>query len=439
MHLNFGQLEARNMTVHNLGTAPAAPIKGQMYFDTVSNTLMWYDGTTWQSAKGGVGTPPDATAGVKGVVQLAGDLSGTAAAPTVAALAITDAKVAAANKDGASGTPSMRTLGLTAAKAMPGNTTIDQINVPVTPLWMNGQKIQSLADPATAQEAATKNYVDTVAQGLDAKASVRAATTANITNLAGGAPSTLDGVTLAANDRVLVKDQTTQSANGLYTVTTLGTGANGTWTRATDADAWTELPGAYTFVEQGTAQADSGWVCTADQGGTLGTTAITWTQFSGAGSITAGNALSKTGNRLDVLPDNSSLDIAANNLEVKLGGISSGHLGSGCVDLGTSTVTGQLPVNRGGTGQATAKTARETGLGAAGYYSNSATHGAGTTITITQATHGLRASRAIHVQVQDNTTGNVELPDISVAANGDVTVTYAASVAANSRLVTLVG
>jgi hypothetical protein len=114
-------------------------------------------------------------------------------------------------------------------------------------------------------------------------------------------------------------------------------------------------------------------------------------------------------------------------------------IANGAVGLASAKVSGTLPLASGGTGQTTAKASRETGLGAAGYYSNGATHAAGTTITITQATHGLRAGRGILVQVQDNATGNVEIPDISVAANGDVTVTYAASVAANSKLVVLIG
>ena len=102
-------------------------------------------------------------------------------------------------------------------------------------------------------------------------------------------------------------------------------------------------------------------------------------------------------------------------------------------------MTGALPLGNGGTGQTSAKAARESGLLSCGYYSNSATHGAGATITITQATHGLRASRGLQVQVQDNATGAVELPDIAVAANGDVTITYGASVSANTKLITVVG
>jgi len=129
--------------------------------------------------------------------------------------------------------------------------------------------------PSGSTDIANKAYVDTVAQGLDTKASVVAGTTANIT-LSG--TQTVDGVVLIAGDRVLVKNQTTTANNGLYLC------AAGSWTRTTDMDTWAEVPGAYVFVEGGSTLADTGWVCTSDAGGTIGVTAITWAQFSGAGS-----------------------------------------------------------------------------------------------------------------------------------------------------------
>ena len=448
--LDFAKLEARNMRMHQLSAAPSSPVEGQLYYDTVGHTLYWYDGSQWQSAKGGVGAPPDASTSAKGIVQLAGDLSGTAAAPTIAAGAVTDTKVAAANKDGVAGTASMRTLGTGAQQAMRGSSSLDQIataNVVGAPVNLNGQTIFSLGNPGVAQDAATKAYVDNSVQGLDAKQSCKAATTGSSITLAGSAPSTLDGVTLAANDRVLVKDQSGTTQNGIYTVSTLGTGANGTWTRAVDADTWLEFPGAFTWVEQGTVNADTGWVCTVDQGGTLGTSAITWTQFSGAAMITAGTGLTKTGNTLSASVDGTTIDAAGagSSLEVKDGGITNVKIsavdGSKINNASLDPVakfSATVSIGLGGTAATTAPVARAN-LGVPGYYSNSATHGAGTTITITQATHGLRISRAIHVQVQDNTTGAVELPDVVVASNGDVTVTYAASVSANSKLVTLVG
>ncbi len=114
------------------------------------------------------------------------------------------------------------------------------------------------------------------------KTSVRASTTANIVNLAGGAPNTLDGVTLAANDRILVKDQSTGSQNGIYVVTTLGTGVNGTWTRATDADGVGELiAGSLVTVAEGTLNADTIRELSTDGAITIGTTALTFALVGG--------------------------------------------------------------------------------------------------------------------------------------------------------------
>lgn len=163
---------------------------------------------------------------------------------------------------------------------------INDLAAPSADYSMNNFKLTNVATPTADGDAANKGYVDSVAQGLDVKASVVVATTANIT-LSG--TQTIDGVAVVAGDRVLVKSQSTASQNGIYVV------ASGAWTRATDADIWNELVSAFVFVERGTSQADSGWVCTVDAGGTLGTTAITWAQFSGAGTYTAGTGLTLSG------------------------------------------------------------------------------------------------------------------------------------------------
>jgi hypothetical protein len=186
---------------------------------------------------------------------------------------------------------------------------LDQLAAPTAAVALNSQRITGLADPTAAQDAATKNYVDLTVQGLDPKASVKAASTSNIASLSG--TMTIDGVALVAGDRVLVKDQTTTSANGVYVV------AAGAWARADDLSAWSEFVSAYLFVEQGTVNADVGFLCTVDAGGTLGTTAITFVQFSGAGQVVAGAGLTKTGNTLDVVGTNG---IAANADDISLTG-----------------------------------------------------------------------------------------------------------------------
>jgi len=152
-------------------------------------------------------------------------------------------------------------------------------------------RLTNLADPVSDQDAATKIYVDNVAQGLDVKASVVAATSANIT-LSGA--QTIDGVSVVNGDRVLVKAQTNQADNGIYIA------SNTSWSRSADANTWAELVSAYTFVETGTSYADTGWVCTVNAGGTLGTTPVTWSQFSGAGTYQAGTGLTLTGNTFSI-------------------------------------------------------------------------------------------------------------------------------------------
>lgn len=263
---------------------------------------------------------------------------------------------------------------------------LDELAVPTADVSMNSKKITGLATPTADTDAANKGYVDSVAQGLDVKLSVKVATTANIT-LSG--LQTVDGIAVAVNDRVLVKNQTTQSQNGIYVA------ASAAWTRAVDMNVWTEVPAAFVFVEQGSTQSDTGWVCTADQGGTLDTTAITWTQFSGAGAYTAGAGMTQTGTTFDVVGTANRITVNADSIDIAstyagqttittLGtvatgtwnattiGTSKGGTGltsftSGGAVYATSTsalTTGTLPVASGGTGATDAATAR-TNLGVA--------------------------------------------------------------------------
>lgn len=171
-------------------------------------------------------------------------------------------------------------------------TRLDQLAAPAADIALGGFRLTGLGDPQGAQDAVTKAYVDLTVQGLEPKQSVRAASTANIATLSG--PMTLDGVALVAGDRVLVKDQTTAGQNGIYVV------AAGAWARSPDADTWGELVSAYVFVESGTVNADMGYLATVDPGGALGTTAVAFVQFTGAGQILAGAGLTKSGNTLDV-------------------------------------------------------------------------------------------------------------------------------------------
>lgn len=168
------------------------------------------------------------------------------------------------------------------------------------------------ADPTNALHAATKQYVDSLSAGLDVKPSVLCATTANIT-LSG--EQTLDGITTSAS-RVLVKNQSSAAENGIYV------SASGSWTRAADMNSWANVPGAFCFIETGTLYADTAFVCTADAGGTLGTTAITFSQFAGAGTYTAGTGLTLTGTQFAI--DTTVATLTGGLLAIAKGGTNSG-------------------------------------------------------------------------------------------------------------------
>ena len=226
---------------------------------------------------------------------------------------------------------------------------LDQMTAPTAAVSFNSQKITGLADPTADADAANKGYVDGVAQGLDVKDSVVATTTANGTlSTAFANGQSIDGVTLQTGDRILIKNQSTASQNGIYNVN-----ASGAPSRATDMGTGSNAAGAFVFVEQGTVNAENGFTCTSDTGSAVvGTNNLTFAQFSGAGQIIAGNGIAKSGNELSAdLKANGGLVIESAKLAVK---------------LDASSITGTLAIGDGGTGATTA-TAALTALGLSNY------------------------------------------------------------------------
>ena len=231
-----------------------------------------------------------------------------------------------------------------------GNLVLDANGTGVT-ISASNKRITQVATPQNGSDATNKSYVDGLVQGLDVKGSVRAATTAHGTlSTAFANGQTVGGVTVATGDRILIKDQQTgsESENGVYTVN-----ASGAPSRASDFDSSAGITaGAFVFVEEG-SNADQGFVLTNNGTINIGTTALAFSQFSGAGNITAGFGLDKTGSQLLVKLDGgaaSGLAISNSGTKIAAGGVTAAMMAASSVDLTTNTVTGALPLANGGTG-----------------------------------------------------------------------------------------
>ena len=236
-------------------------------------------------------------------IVLAGPTTGSAAAPTFRSLVVADVPT------------------LTASKISDFDT---QVRTSRVDQLASATSTVSGVTPTADAHFATKGYVDGVSQGLDIKEAVKVATTANIT-LSG--TQNIDGVAVSADERVLVKNQSTATENGLYLCKA------STWSRTDDLAAGDDASSVFVFVDQGTVNADNGFVCSTNKGSAVvGTNNLAFTQFSGAGQITAGDGLDKSANTL-------SLDLKANGGLV----IESTEV---AVDLAASSITGTLPVSK---------------------------------------------------------------------------------------------
>tara|TARA_R100001224_G_scaffold112123_2_gene93833 strand:- start:11 stop:1174 length:1164 start_codon:yes stop_codon:yes gene_type:complete len=234
---------------------------------------------------------------------LAGPTTGSAAAPTFRSLVVADV-------------PTLTSAKVSDFDTQVRTSRVDQLASATNPV--------TGVTPTADAHFATKSYVDGVSQGLDIKEGVKVATTANIT-LSG--TQTIDGVAVSADERVLVKNQSTASQNGLYLCKA------SSWTRTDDLASGADASSVFVFVDQGTVNGDNGFVCSTNKGSAVvGTNNLTFVQFSGAGQITAGDGLDKSGNTL-------SLDLKSNGGLV----IESTEL---AIDLAASSITGTLPVTK---------------------------------------------------------------------------------------------
>jgi hypothetical protein len=413
--IDMSNLEIVNLKIHNSPSAPynANTGKGSLWMDTASNRLNWSDGINWRAifpfdtlANGNTAVLRDGAGGFSAGTITATLFDGTATQANKLtngrAIGITGkATAAGVSFDGTAAI----NLSVTALSVVPGEITLannqiivgngsgvgaavakstlllSELGAPTSSVAFGGQRITGLANPTDDQDAATKLYVDQTAQGLDPKGSCRVATTADLGGTYNGinktmtgpaAPLIIDGVTLAVGERVLVKNETTgggASENGIYTVTNAGT-YSVAWvlTRAVDFNTSAKAtPGSFTFIEEGTTNKDTGWVMTADAPVALDTTLLTWTQFSGAGSYTAGRGIVQNGSVFNFA---QNTDYTTNSIPYATGATTIGFTAAGtahqilrvpagggapafgAIDVSaTAAIVGTLAAANGGTGQ----------------------------------------------------------------------------------------
>jgi len=369
-NINLLQNELQNARIQTLSDDPPSPVSGQIYFNTFVGRLKVYDGAAWRFAS---------------ALFTDADISATAA--------IANTKLATNPLDRGNHINTQLASTISDFDTQVRTNRLDQMSAPTGPVSFNNQKITSLADPVDPQDATNKRYVDSAAQGIDWKPSVRAASTANISSLFG--LMTVDGVELVAGNRVLVKNQNDGEDNGIYNVVD-----SNPWTRSSDADTSAEVTASFAvFVEEGTVNRDSGWVLTNNGTISIGTTELVFVQFTGLGQIEAGDGLTQTGNRLDVVGTTNRIIANANSIDIDANYVGQNTITTvGTIATGTWAAT-DVAVEHGGTGSSTAAGAK-TNLGFMTRYTVEIGDGVNGVVVPFTVTHNM-GTRDVIVQVRE--------------------------------------
>lgn len=471
--IDLSKLEIQNAALQNVASFPSSPVAGQIVFRTDLKKAFIYTGDTdlgtsgWVAADGGnIPTNTITSANIVDGTIVNADISDTAAiaytklaltgtivnadiksdaaiaysklalsgaivnsdiksdaAIAYSKLNLTGALVDADVKSDAN--ISISKLNTTQFNTQVQTSRLDQMAAPTADVSLNSRKITGLADPTSDTDAANKRYVDGAVQGLSWKTAARVSSITDVDLESPGA--SIDGVTLASGDRVLLLGQTAPEENGIY----VWSGASATLTRAADANSAAELKGAAVFVTEGT-RADQAYTLVTDGSITVDTTPLSWTQFTGLGQVVAGTGLTKTGNTIDVVGTADRITANSDSID-----IASTYVGQASITtLGTIT-TGTwngttIAVANGGTGATDAAGAR-TNLGATTKYASSI--GGATTIAVT---HNL-GTKDVVVTVRENSSDAVVECDITMTDTNTVTLGFAVAPAAGALRVVVVG